>query len=125
MDNCKRFKLESIPGGQCHITIHYSNNKIEKPLVVLTSYLTEVLVIDLAVPFPTVYFTNECREFLEWRKQIKSPPATTAKHINRFTTEFTGENLYHRLKEEDIIILTDEQVKNVKNRINHYIPGAV
>lgn len=79
-----RFRLESMPKAQCHVTIQRrSINDFEARLI---SYDTVVLV---------ARHTNDGVELL--CSGTYSP--TTGRHINRFTTEFFGRNLYHPCKQ--------------------------
>lgn len=78
-----RYRLESMPKAQCHVTIQRrSINDFEARLI---SYSTVVLV---------AHYTNDALELL--CSGTYSP--TTARHINRFTTQFFGKNLYYPCK---------------------------
>lgn len=83
----KSFRMVSMPSAQCHvdITVNYHTNAIER--VSLVSYATEVLRL---VPDADGLHYNL------WCSGTYS--ATTARHINRFTTEFCGTNMYFECK---------------------------
>lgn len=79
----KRFRLESMQHAQCHVTIQRRDlNDVEARLI---SYSTVVLV---------AHHTNDGVELL----CSGTYSATTARHINRFTREFFGSNLYDACK---------------------------
>ena len=80
-----RYRLESMKNAQCHVTINRRSMKdVEARLI---SYSTIVLV---AQGTPEGGVRLLC-------SGTYSP--TTARHINRFTKEFFGSNLYHACKE--------------------------
>lgn len=116
----KEYRLKSIPHGNCRVCLFYDENSTLQRIE-LKSYLTTVVVIDLSPYMPVLYTTYEWKVFCEYRKMDKKPPVTSIKHIGKFTTEFTGENLYHNLKKCDIIHLSPEQVKSIiENVVNNY-----
>ena len=79
-----RYRLEPMPKAQCHVTIQRrSINDFEARLI---SYSTVVLV---------AHYTNDALELL----CSGTYSVTTARHINRFTTQFFGKNLYYPCKE--------------------------
>lgn len=78
-----RYRLESMQHAECHVTIQRRDlNDFEARLI---SYQTVVLV---------AHHTNDGVELLCSGTYC----VTTARHINRFTTEFFGKNLYHGCK---------------------------
>ena len=79
-----RFRLESMQHAQCHVTIQRRSLKdVEARLI---SYSTVVLV---AQGTPEGGVRLMCSGTYS---------VTTARHINRFTTEFFGSNLYYECK---------------------------
>lgn len=79
------YHLMSMPSASCHVNFYRNNGVLSK--VELVSYNTVMLTaeydgsdIELTVNYPV-----DCS-------------VTTARHVNRFTTELTGTNLYHELK---------------------------
>ena len=79
-----RFRLESMQHAQCHVTIQRrSLNDVEARLI---SYSTVVLV---AQGTPEGGVRLMCSGTYS---------VTTARHINRFTTEFFGNSLYYACK---------------------------
>ena len=81
----QRFRLHSMPSAQCYVAIQHDSVS-DRTIVELTSYSTLVL-----------------SAILDSDKSLRllcsgTYSTTTARHINRFTTEFFGENLYHYCK---------------------------
>jgi hypothetical protein len=79
------YHLMSMPSASCHVNFYRNNGVLSK--AELVSYNTVMLTaeydgssIKLTVNHPV-----DCS-------------VTTARHVNRFTTELTGTNLYHELK---------------------------
>ena len=79
------YHLMSMPSASCHVNFYRNNGVLAK--AELVSYNTVMLTaeyngsdIELTVNYPV-----DCS-------------VTTARHVNRFTTELTGTNLYHELK---------------------------
>ena len=85
----KDFRLSSMPSAMCHVTIKRFGETCEEQSisVELWSYYTHVL---------TIYYHADDQSLELHASGVYS--RTTAKHINRFTTEFLGENLYHLVK---------------------------
>lgn len=81
-----RYKLRSMPSAMCHVTIARDDVGAE---ITLRSYYTDVLNI-------TVDSEHSCVSLFA----TGTYSVTTARHINRFTTEFFGVNLYHQIKRE-------------------------
>lgn len=116
----KEYRLKSIPNGNCRVCLIYDENGLLER-VELKSYLTTVIVIDLAKEMPVIYTTYDWKVFCEYRKIDKKPPRTSINHICKFTKEITGENLYHDLKKFDIIHLSPEQVETIiETVVNNY-----
>lgn len=82
----KSFKMKSMPYAQCRVVIGISNYD-NSALAQLWSYNTLVLEIDNVISTLRVH---------QYAPVNYSP--TTARHVNRFTTEFLGRNFYHELK---------------------------
>ncbi len=82
----KRYKLRSMPSAMCNVTIAQDDVGVD---ITLRSYYTDVLNISV---------DNEHFSVTLFATGIYS--VTTARHINRFTTEFFGVNLYHEIKRE-------------------------
>ena len=79
------YHLMSMPSASCHVNFYRNNGVLAE--AELVSYNTVMLTaeydgssIKLTVNHPV-----DCS-------------VTTARHVNRFTTELTGTNLYHELK---------------------------
>ena len=79
------YHLMSMSSASCHVNFYRNNGVLVK--AELVSYNTVMLTaeyngsdIELTVNYPV-----DCS-------------VTTARHVNRFTTELTGTNLYHELK---------------------------
>lgn len=79
----KRYRLESMPYAQANVGIEEVNGELIA--VHLFSYNTRVVTIDLETRPATLYCTG-------------TYSITTARHINRFTREFCGRNLYYECK---------------------------
>ena len=94
------YHLMSMPSASCHVNFYHNNDVLVK--AELVSYNTVMLTaeynssdIELTVNYPV-----DCS-------------VTTARHVNRFTTELTGTNLYHELKKvpvDDTFMVNDAAV---------------
>ena len=94
------YHLMSMPSPSCHVNFYRNNGVLSK--AELVSYNTVMLTakydgssIKLTVNYPV-----NCS-------------VTTARHVNRFTTELTGTNLYHELKKvpvDGVYIVKDAAV---------------
>lgn len=80
------YHLRSMPYAKCHVNFYYADSGLLVKAE-LRSYTTVMLTaeyddsnIKLTVNHPV-----DCS-------------VSTARHVNRFTTELTGTNLYHELK---------------------------
>lgn len=80
----KRYRLNTMPYAQAHV--FFDEQDGELIAIDLYSYETRVCSIDLLQRPVALYCTG-------------TYSMTTARHINRFTTEFCGRNLYHECKE--------------------------
>ena len=79
------YHLMSMPSASCHVNFYRNNGVLSK--AELVSYNTVMLTAeydDSSIKL-TVNYHVDCS-------------MTTARHVNRFTTELTGTNLYHELK---------------------------
>lgn len=84
----REYRLNSAPGSQCHIAI--TNDRFRNDILIeLISYSTSVCKIRLSR-----YDGNKLAELYA----SGTYSVTTARHINRFTTEFCGANLYYEVK---------------------------
>lgn len=83
------YKLRSMPCANCHVEIIRDSKTKAFKGVCLYSYCTLMMKICFypATQHETVklYYPVECSR-------------TTARHVNRFTTEWLGENCYFKLK---------------------------
>lgn len=77
----KDYKLESMPYAKCHVNIKST-----------VGGLLTITLISYATPVVSITTTGTVRRL--WF----SMTPTTARHINRFTREFTGCNMYHEIK---------------------------
>lgn len=82
------YHLMSMPSAQCHVEVFRTDGGSLREIR-LVSYTTTILAvkqhgfdIDIEVEHPV-----NCSR-------------TTTRHVNRFTTELTGMNLWHELKKE-------------------------
>ena len=79
------YHLESMPYANCHVNFYLNNGVPYK--AELVSYNTVMLTAE--------YDGNNIKLTVN---HFVGCSNTTARHVNRFTTEFTGTNLYHELK---------------------------
>lgn len=83
------YKMISMPAANCHIEINRDSKTKAFKGVYLYSYRTLMMEIcfDAEANSETVklYYPVNCSR-------------TTARHVNRFTTEWLGENCYFKLK---------------------------
>ena len=77
------FRMHSMPGAQCHINIEHDS---DSTTVELVSYYTSVCCIKCDSEDLILYCSGTYSQ-------------TTAKHINRFTTEFLGRSHYFECKD--------------------------
>ena len=113
-----RYRLQSMQSAQCHVVIATD----EHDCVVsasLVSYQTTVCKIYYSGAFVRM----EC---------YGTYSNTTARHINRFTTEFCGENMYHECKrhvKNGFIQLTVNQTTHFlcqcRRYLNNTFPAVV
>ena len=79
------YHLMSMPYASCHVNFYCNNGVIVK--AELVSYNTVMLSAE--------YDGNNIKLTVN---NFVGCSHTTARHVNRFTTELTGTNLYHELK---------------------------
>ena len=84
----KKYHLHSMPSAQCHVEIMRGDYG-ELRAVRLVSYRTTMLTLE--VDYNNDSVVCKVNYHVDCSK-------TTARHVNRFTTEFFGENKYHELK---------------------------
>ena len=79
------YHLSTMPAAKCHVNFYCNNGVLVK--AELVSYNTVMLTAEYEGSDVklTVNHSVDCS-------------VTTARHVNRFTTELTGTNLYHELK---------------------------
>lgn len=80
----KKYRLQSMQSAQCHVVIDINDETGHLERVGLVSYNTLVCEIFVGRPYRLACYGTYS--------------VTTAKHINRFTTDFCGENLYYECK---------------------------
>lgn len=83
--NTMNYRLRSMPSAQCHVEFITDFGVLKE--VRLVSYSTTILSVkyhDTDADVKVMYPVN-CS-------------STTARHVNRFTTELLGTNEYHALK---------------------------
>lgn len=114
MKNTYSYHLFTAPYSQCHVEFVTENNAIERnnlSIIRFYSYNTLELEIEQAIdgywyPVVRAYVAYSC---------------TTAKQINRFTTELWGESKYYQCKECKIdhfcrdMALTDDVIQHFYN----------
>ena len=79
------YHLMSMPSASCHVNFYRNNGVISK--AELVSYNTVMLTAE--------YDGGDVKLTVNYHVDCS---VTTARHVNRFTTELTGTNLYHELK---------------------------
>jgi len=85
----RKYRLNSMKYAQCHVVITNDEN-CDHVSIELISYWTSVCKIILT------------RSTTEKHAELYASgtySVTTARHINRFTKEFCGENLYHIVRD--------------------------
>lgn len=94
------YHLMSMQYASCHVNFYRNNGVLVK--AELVSYNTDMLTAEYDgsnIKLTVNYFVG-CSH-------------TTARHVNRFTTELTGTNLYHELKKvpvDGVYIVKDAAV---------------
>lgn len=83
------YKMRSMPAANCHVEIIRDSKTNAFKGVYLYSYRTLMMEIcfdpETYVETVKLYYPVDCSR-------------TTARHVNRFTTEWLGENCYFKLK---------------------------
>ena len=80
----KKYRLQSMKSAQCHVVFDINDDTGTLERVALISYNTLVCEITVGRPYHLYCYGTYS--------------VTTAKHINRFTTEFCGFNMYYECK---------------------------
>ena len=94
------YHLKSMPSASCHVNFYRNNGALVK--AELVSYNTVMLTAEydgINIKLTVNHFVG-CSH-------------TTSRHVNRFTTELTGTNLYHELKKvpvDGVYIVKDAAV---------------
>lgn len=94
------YHLRTMPAAKCHVNFYRNNGVLAK--AELVSYNTVMLIAE--------YDNNNIKLTVNYPVDCS---ATTARHVNRFTTELTGTNLYHELKKvlvDGVYIVKDAAV---------------
>lgn len=94
------YHLMSMPSASCHVNFYHNNNVLVK--AELVSYNTVMLTAE--------YDGNNIKLTVN---HFVGCSNTTARHVNRFTTELTGTNLFHELKKvpvDGVYIVKDAAV---------------
>lgn len=94
------YHLMSMPSASCHVNFYRNNGVLAK--AELVSYNTVMLSAE--------YDGNNIELTVN---HFVGCSNTTARHVNRFTTELTGTNLYHELKKvpvDGVYIVKDAAV---------------
>lgn len=79
------YRLRSMPYAQCHVELSVDDSGLFKS-VTLVSYSTKILTLNYTDKvWCTVNYSVNCSR-------------TTARHVNSFTYEFFGRNLYYELR---------------------------
>ena len=101
----KRFRLDSTPHAQCHVEIEHSEQGINR--ISLISYETNVVEIVIInneslrekYKFAGVVYCSPGNGSYSYNCCDRTYSPTTARHINRFTREFFGKDMYQRVKQ--------------------------
>ena len=83
------YHLSTMPAAKCHVNFYRNNGVLVK--AELVSYNTVMLIAE--------YDGNNIKLTVN---HFVGCSRTTARHVNRFTTELTGTNLYHELKKVSV-----------------------
>lgn len=101
----KTYALQSMPYAQCSVAIYYDTETGDPLEIRLYSYNTLVLQCEKGIDSISI--------------KVHCPvnySSTTARHVNRFTKELFGENLYHTLKGTDGYLFFNEN-----GRFNRFV----
>lgn len=111
----KMYKLNSMPFAQCHVEIERDDKTNNLVRISLVSYRSEVI---------RIYPDDGCLFKAELVKCAVDYSSTTARHVNRFTTEFFGKNLYFEFKKFDfehpVPLVMDEYFRAIVNALQYY-----
>lgn len=105
-------KMRSMPSANCHVEIERDSNSSRLVRISLVSYSSEVI---------RIYPDENDIWFADLVDCAVNYSPTTARHVNRFTTEFFGENLYHTFKKYDF----EHPMPYVVEQYNNSIVTAV
>ena len=84
MEEIKLYRMASMPGANCKVAIKFEDGVPTE--IALISYTTTVVVLK----------KNGDKYSMECSGTYSQ---TTRRHINRFTKEFTGENMYYSCRD--------------------------
>lgn len=87
------YSLRSTPYAQCHVNIEYTSFDGG----VVDGSISAITLVSYRTPIIRLTFDRYANVELEVLYRVDCS-ATTARHVNRFTTEFLGKNWYHDLK---------------------------
>lgn len=90
------YHMISMPYAQSHVRF-YVDEFARLQQVELYSYNTCVLFMDCNT------WDKKQDDHIHVLCRVNYSP-TTARHVNRFTTELTGRDLYHELKKGDVLV---------------------
>lgn len=129
-----RYRLASMPSAQCHIEITMVGERINSiSLISYETFVVGVQILDRSkMPETNPYYAlvvaqpgngSDSYNCCDW---TYSP--TTARHINRFSREFFGENKYHQIKhiagKYKLIYIYQDEWQNIIARAKWYIENG-
>jgi hypothetical protein len=114
MRQVKKFHLMSMPSAQTHVEFLLNDGEIQA--ICFFSYSTLELLIH----------KNESGRWVCKVCAYAAYSTTTARHYNRFTNEFFGNNLYFECKAADIgsnlnVVISQHDVESF---YNHYVSSG-
>lgn len=111
MTQVKKFHLMSMPSAQTHVEFVLEDGEIQG--IWFYSYRTLELLIH----------KDESGKWVCKVCGYAGYSSTTARHFNRFTNEFFGQNMYFECKNADIGSNLDVAIskRDVTNFYNHYV----
>lgn len=107
------YKMLSMPGANCHVEFT-TNNFNSLTAITLVSYHTPILKLELGFDASdgvlAILYPVNCS-------------VSTARHVNRFTTELFGVNRYHELKSlgKGATVICPDCVMDAVNMFEHYV----
>ena len=96
------YHLLSMPAAKCHVNFYYLDS----------GYLAKAELVSYSIVMLTAEY--DCSNIKLTVNHSVDCSKTTARHVNRFTTELTGTNLYHELKKVPVdgrFIVNDASVR--------------